>query len=119
MNREERRRQARQDRQAITNVGTHHDRNTAVIDTRGAVLLDHVNTVVVHFAAGDAIGLELAGRVNRSTARASALYIFDLEASAKLAADLAGLAMRDGKGAEFLATFEAHLDTQRPETPQA
>lgn len=118
MNRDERRRQARQARRAVTSVGGMHDRDAAVVDTRGAVLLDEQWTVMVHTgAAGDVVGLELAGRVNKSTARASTFYLLDLEGAAKLAADLVSLAARYAATGEdaaaaaetFRATFDAQL----------
>lgn len=125
MNREERRRQARQDRQAVTSTGDHYARDAALIDTRGAVLADSWTSVIVHTSAGDVVGLELGGRVNKSTARASALYLVDAEGAAKLAADLVTLAARqsatDPAWAEtFRQAFDAQLaaGTTRQE-PQA
>lgn len=125
MNREERRRQARADRTAINGPGGMFDRNAHLVDTRAAVLLEHVGTVIVHTeAAGDVVGLELAGRVNKSTARASALYLVDAEGAAKLAADLVTLAARhaatDPAWAEtFRQAFDAQLTAgTTPQEPQ-
>lgn len=126
MNREERRRQARAERRRVTSVGGMHDRNASVIDTRGAVLADTWQTVLVHTeTAGDVVGLELAGRVNRSSARTSALYLVDAEGAAKLAADLVTLAARhaatDPAWAEtFRQAFDAQLTAgTTPEDGQA
>lgn len=126
MNRDERRRQARADRKAVTNTGGMYDRHATIIDTRGAVLADSWDTVVVHTgSAGDVVGLELAGRVNKSSARTSALYLLPAEGAAKLAADLVTLAARhsttDPAWAEtFRQAFDAQLaaGTTRQE-PQA
>jgi hypothetical protein len=106
LNREERRREARRNRQA--------DRNAAVIDTRGAVLADSWNTVVVHTeSAGDIVGIEIGGRVNKSSARSSTLYLVDVEGAARLAADLVTLAARQGATDPAWAdAFQQALDEQ-------
>jgi hypothetical protein len=115
MNREERRRQARQDRQAVNSAGDLWDRNAAVIDTRGAVLADNWQTVVVHTeTAGDVVGIELGGRVNKSSARATTLHLVDAEGAAKLAADLVTLAARQGAtdpvwAENFRQAFDAQI----------
>lgn len=114
MNREERRRQARQDRQAVTSAGDLWGRNAAVIDTRGAVLADNWQTVVIHTeGSGDVVGIEMAGRVNKSSARSSTLYLVDAEGAAKLAADLVTLAARQGAtDPEWAEGFRQAFDAQ-------
>jgi hypothetical protein len=114
LNREERRREARRNRQAVSNAGNLWDRNAAVIDTRGAVLADSWNTVVVHTeSAGDIVGIEIGGRVNKSSARSSTLYLVDVEGAARLAADLVTLAARQGATDPAWAdAFQQALDEQ-------
>lgn len=89
-------------------------RGTSIIDTRGGVLLDHVGTVVVDepTTGGRRIAcIELAGRVNRSSARSTVLYLLDAEGAARLAADIVSLYGRAGgeQQAEFVEAFDTHL----------
>ncbi len=120
MNREERRRQDRQASRRITGPGGPFDRHANTVDTRGAVLLDDVWTVVAHTGAGDVVGLELAGRVNHSSARASALYLMDAEGAGQLAADLVALAARAGGqlAEQFRAAFDAQLTASTSQEPR-
>lgn len=114
-NREQRRREAREARRAVTTTSDDmHARDNALVDTRGAVLVDSWHTLVVHAGrAGDVVGLEVAGRVNKSTARATALYLVDATGAAKLAADLVSLAARHGAtDPAWAETFRQAFDAQ-------
>jgi hypothetical protein len=70
----------------------------AIVDTRGAVLLDTVNVVLVGTAgdegAGRALAMELGGRVNKRARRTSTLYLFDEDGAAAIISELFGLAGR-------------------------
>lgn len=99
----------------IAGPGGPHDRDAVVVDTRGAVLLDHMNSCMIGLdgdTARPAVALDLAGRVNKSSARSSVLYLFDVEAAAKLAADLIGVCVRAGLQEQVHATFRPHLEAQ-------
>ena len=78
--------------------GTPYGRGDALIDTTDAVLLDDVTVVVLGVAdrdgAGRAIGMELAGRVNKTSRRSSVLYVFDADGAAAVVSELLGLAAR-------------------------
>lgn len=92
-----------------------HGRNDHVVDARGAVLLDNIYTCMIGLdgdTAHPGVALDLAGRVNKSSARSSVLYLFDVEAAAKLAADLIGVCARAGLSAEVMAAFDEHLRGQ-------
>lgn len=78
--------------------GTPYGRGDALIDTADAVLLEEVTVVVLGVAgsdgAGRAIGMELAGRVNKTPRRSSVLYVFDADGAAAIVSQLLGLAAR-------------------------
>lgn len=77
-----------------------YGRNTVVVDSRNAVLLDHTAAAIAHVTrAGkpdDAIALTLAGRVNQRTERAEVLFLTDLDGAAALVAEVLGVAYRAG-----------------------
>lgn len=87
--------------------GTPFGRGDARIDVARAVLLDTINVVMVGTAtwgegAGRAIGLELAGRINKAQARTSVLYLMDEDGAAAIVSELVALAGRAGAGQQFL-----------------
>lgn len=91
--------------------GSSHGRNDALVDTTGAVLLDDVHVVQVTVtntaAVQAAVGLELSGRINRTTERSSTLYLFDTDGAAVIVAELLALAGRGQFLPELLARIEA------------
>lgn len=99
----------------IAGPGGPFDRNAVVVDATDAVLLDNINSCVIAQNGDEnrpAVALDLGGRVNKTTRRSSVLYLMDEEGAAKLAADLIGLAHRNGTGDRFMAALSAHLGTQ-------
>lgn len=100
--------------------GTSHGDADAIIDPRGAVLLDHVTVAVVGAKRHDdptvqrAVALSLSGRVNRDTARHDVLYLMDEDGAASLVAELMGLAERGVPG--LFDRIATALDAIRKET---
>lgn len=78
--------------------GTPHGLGDALVDSTDAVLMDAVTVVVLGVAdregAGRAIGMELAGRVNKTDRRSNVLYVFDTDGAAAIVSQLLGLAAR-------------------------
>jgi hypothetical protein len=91
--------------------GQQHTRDSVLVDTRGAVLLDAMSSCAVETSAGPIVALDLAGKLNREERRSSTLYLFDFETAAKLAADLLGLCAR-AKRNDLVPVFQAHLTEQ-------
>lgn len=86
---------------AIVGPGGPRDRHGVVVDTTDAVLLDGVVVALVEpYRAGEAgspvLACELAGRVNKTTDRASVVYLFDEDGAAALVTELLALASRIG-----------------------
>lgn len=95
--------------------GSPFGRGDATVDVGRAVLLDEVNVVLVGTAtwgqgAGRAIGVDLAGRINKSEARTSVLYLMDEDGAAAIVAEIIALADRAGAGEQFLTNFMRRLD---------
>lgn len=91
-----------------------HSRDSVVVDTSNAVLLDHSAAAIVHLEragqpAGEAIGLTLAGRVNQRRERAEVLFLFDEDGAVAIIAELIGIAARAGLPS-FPGKLEAALD---------
>lgn len=79
--------------------GNEHERDSVVVDTRGAVLLDSVSACLVEYTGattGQAYAVELAGRVNKSSARAKLLALVDSDGLGDLITDLLMVAARAG-----------------------
>lgn len=95
--------------------GSPFGRSDARVDVTRAVLLDQTAVVLVGTAtwgqgAGRAIGLELGGRINKSEARTSVLYLMDEDGAAALVSELIGLACRAGMGDRFMDLLGDRLD---------
>lgn len=78
-----------------------------VVDTNRAVLLDGSGGVLVHVSrdgeeGGDAFGLILEGRINRTTDRAKVLYLTDLDGLVAVICQGISLAGRSGVPIEQL-----------------
>lgn len=91
-----------------------HSHGTSLIDTRGAVLLEHVDVVAFDNPSdGRRIyGLELQGRLNRSSARSDQLYLLDVDGAAALVSEICGLFQRAGETAfgDFTVALDRRLD---------
>lgn len=82
--------------------GAPYGRGDASVDVRQAVLLESVNVVLLDSVsdrgttvdARTLTGLELAGRVNKSTEHRQQLYLMDPDGAAAIVAELTGLALR-------------------------
>lgn len=82
-----------------------YSRDSVVVDSSNAVLLDSTTAAVAHITRagepGDAIALTLGGRINQRTDRAEVLFLFDLDGAAAIVAELVGLAYRAGRFPEL------------------
>lgn len=95
----------------IAGPGGPHDRGQTVIDTRNAVLLE-TTTVVKADNPSDGrafMAMQLEGRVNQTSDRASVLYLFDEDGAAAIVTELFGLAQRGGFGSEFVEQVTRRL----------
>jgi hypothetical protein len=90
--------------------GSSHGQGDALVDVTKAVLLDDLHVVLIDTLNSEggqrAIGMQLAGRINKSTTRAETLYIFDEDGAAALISELLALAGR----ADFLPELMARLE---------
>lgn len=95
--------------------GTSHGKGDALVDVTKAVLLDNMEVVLIDTVNQEggsrAIGMQLAGRINKSSTRAETLYIFDEDGAAAIISQLLALAGR----ADFLPDLLARLDRLREE----
>lgn len=89
----------------------------SIVDTRSAVLLDDTTVVMLDNSSdGRTIyGLQLAGRVNRSSARTNVLYLLDEDGAAAIVTELIGLFSR--AGSTQAAAFQAAIDTRLANLP--
>jgi hypothetical protein len=99
----------------IAGPGGPHDRNSVIIDTTEAVLLDH-STVTLMGSPGDPkpyLAMLLEGRINKTTDRARNLYLLNEDGAAALVSELIALAHRIGPefGARFTARLRHLIDT--------
>lgn len=89
------------------------DGSDVLIDAERAVLLDGLDVCLVNAFAGDEPGrtrlaMRLDGRVNKTTDRASILYILDEDGAAAIVTELVALASRVGP--EFATLFQTRLE---------
>ncbi|RSS37448.1 hypothetical protein [Streptomyces sp. WAC08241] len=93
----------------IAGPGGPHDRDSVIVDTTNAVLLDSSTVVEVESASnGPIIGMLLEGRINHTTDRARNLYLMNEDGAAALVTELMALAHR--MGPEFGERFMARLE---------
>lgn len=98
--------------------------NDALIDAEGAVLLDNVTVVAVTTGRQGKIddvlsfGLELEGRINKSAARSSVLYLTEADGLAAIVTEIMGLAHRAGIADEVWALISERMDAM-PKAPEA
>lgn len=78
--------------------GSAFGQNDALIDTTDSVLLDSSHVVLIGALRQDGaetlLGLELAGRVNKTQRRSSVLYLLNADGAAAIISELLGLAGR-------------------------
>jgi hypothetical protein len=98
----------------IAGPGGPHDRNSVVLDTTNAVLLDSSDVCLVEAPGrnGPFLAMLLEGRINKTTDRARNLYLMNEDGAAALVTELMALAHRIGPefGARFTARLEHLLD---------
>lgn len=98
----------------IAGPGGPHDRNSVIVDTTNAVILDHCTVTQVETLTGNpALAMLLEGRIAKTTDRARNLYLMDEDGAAALVTELLALAHRMGPefGARFTARLKHLLDT--------
>ncbi|MFI1701990.1 hypothetical protein ACH419_39420 [Streptomyces bobili] len=98
----------------IAGPGGPHDRNSVIVDTTNAVILDATTVTEVETLTGTpALAMLLEGRIARSTDRARNLYLLNEDGAAALVTELLALAHRMGPefGARFTARLRHLLDT--------
>lgn len=100
--------------------------SNVVIDSRRAVLMDHVYVARVETPdQGIVMALQLSGRINKSTDtdRAQILFLFDGDGGASIVAELLGLAGR--MGSDYVDAFthramerlaQAQIDARTPDS---
>lgn len=92
----------------IAGPGGPHDRNSVIIDTTNAVLLDHSDVCLMETAGGSIVmAMLLEGRINKTEDRARNLYLLNGDGAAALVTELLALANRIGP--EFSDRFEARI----------
>jgi hypothetical protein len=97
--------------------GSPHGRGDSVLDTRGSVLLEYNEVILVDTKQDEApvMALMLEGRVNYETRQVKQMYLFGTDGAAALVSQIVGLAGR--AGGEFTAGFKADLDRRMEELP--
>lgn len=93
----------------IAGPGGPHDRNSVIIDTTNAVILDATSVSLMETHRGNPVlAMLLEGRIAKTTDRARNLYLMDEDGAAALVTELIALAHRIGP--EFGARFTARLE---------
>jgi len=81
----------------IAGPGGPTERNSVVIDSTRAVLLDAVECALVEIGdQGVALALLLSGRINKTTDHANALFLMDTDGAASIVSELVALGSRVG-----------------------
>jgi hypothetical protein len=82
----------------ITGPGGPHDRNSVVLDTSNAVLLDYTEAALGHNGSDgrDFVALLLGGRINQTLDRARVLFLMDADGAAAIVTELESLMTRAG-----------------------
>ncbi len=92
----------------IAGPGGPHDRNSVVVDTTNAVILDAATVSEVETLTGKpGLAMLLEGRIARTSDRARNLYLMNEDGAAALVTELLALAHR--MGPEFGARFTARI----------
>lgn len=99
--------------------GSPRGRGDALLDTRGAVLLDHTEVVLVDREPGSgkppAAMLVLSGRVNFERRRSQTAYLFGTDGAAAIVSELTELAAR--AGGDYARGFQTDLERRLKEMP--
>ena len=98
----------------IAGPGGPHDRNSVIVDTTNAVILDAATVSEVETLTGaPGLAMLLEGRIARTTERARNLYLMNEDGAAALVTELIALAHRMGPefGHRFTARLKHLLDT--------
>lgn len=98
----------------IAGPGGPHDRNSVIVDTTNAVILDATTVTEVETLTGTpALAMLLEGRIARTRDRARNLYLMDEDGAAALVTELIALAHRMGPefGIRFTARIEHLIET--------
>ena len=95
--------------------GSPYGRGDALLDMRGAVLLEYNEVILVDTKREEdipAVAMILEGRVNYETRRVKQMYVFGADGASALVTQLVGLAARAGGrfGAEFRQTFDQRMN---------
>lgn len=96
----------------IAGPGGPQDRNSVIVDTSNAVLLDGttVSLVETRSSTTPVLALLLEGRINQTTDRARNLYLMDEDGAAAIVSELVALAYRTGpQFGDRLMTRISHL----------
>lgn len=117
----------------IAGPGGPHDRDAVVVDVTDAVLLDYTEVTLIRTGRRSplgpaldpepAIGLLLAGRINKTHERAEILYLLNTDGAAAIVTELLALADRVGPGfaedfaRRTIALAEAGHAEHKPEGP--
>ncbi|MGW2384362.1 hypothetical protein [Streptomyces sp. NPDC001658] len=98
----------------IAGPGGPHDRNSVIVDTTNAVILDAATVTQVETLTGKpALAMMLEGRIARTQDRARNLYLMNEDGAAALITELLALAHRMGPefGRRFTARVKHLVDT--------
>ena len=98
----------------IAGPGGPHDRNSVIVDTTNAVILDASTVTQVETLTGTpALAVLLEGRIARTSDRARNLYLMNEDGAAALVTELIALAHRMGPefGHRFTARLQHLIDT--------
>lgn len=99
----------------IAGPGGPHDRNSVIVDTTNAVILDAATVSEVETLTGKpALAMLLEGRIAKTPDRARNLYLMDEDGAAALVTELLALANRMGPefGERFTARISHLIDTR-------
>ena len=106
---------------SIAGPGGPHEKNSVIIDTTNAVLLDGVNVALVELrreGRGDGkpvCALSLAGRINKTQDYAEIVYLMDSDGVAGIVSELLALINRAGFGDQLSEDLEQRLNTLHSE----
>lgn len=103
----------------IAGPGGPHDRDAVIVDATDAVLLDYSEVTIVETyrdgqGGGPALGLLMKGRINKSTDRASVLFMLNADGAAAIATEIIGIA---GRSKDFAPEFLERFQTRMEEMP--
>lgn len=107
-------------------AGSPHAHGGALLDMRGAVLMDNVEVVLADTGATERVAMimRLQGRINYATDRADTSYLFGPDGAAALVTELVGLASRAAAGGQehgqrFAAEFQVAVNARMQDLPKA